>query len=860
MKLSLYFAGLGQFFSLIVLVGGLYFIFGLLGLELALPPSTAGAVWPPSGIALGLILLLGYRIWPGIFIGSFCVSVLTFGFEGNMLAVCVFAAIGASTGALAGRYLLDRFVGLPSVLLEDKHIILFLLLGGPVSSAIPATLDVAVLTLTDILVPSEIPVNWFIKWVGNSVGVFVFTPLLLIFFARPQSVWRKRFIPVGIPLLLGFMLIIGFFFYVQKLDSKQHDQDFENQSFLLAEALKHRIKDHQRVVYAIRNLLIGNKQVTSEDFKLATRQAFEEFGEIQSIRWQSYRHNDSSHSELIPLFSEYRNDSLPVPLHLSERRLDQFVRVQKVDLSTKAIIEPDKGFVHFLLPMYRKTANAGYELLGIVSSSVSVESLIRQAFSNLDTEGVYLAITGSDSESGYSMIYSNTKDSLQNNYRKYALVLNNQEWQFYFYQDYASLHAHFHWPMWWFLISGLLFTSLLGAGLLMLTGRHVKTELIVNERTAELLSAKQAAETANEAKNQFLAKISHELRTPLNGIMGFAQLLQKSPDLPEAQRQQINIISHCSEDLLTLINDILDIAAIENNKTKFVIERFDFIAMLNDIVELFRLKAAEKHLEFLHNSQNLPQFLYGDQKRIRQIIANLLDNAIKYTEHGHVELTTNYKNGHLSVTVSDTGCGIANEHLNLIFSPFIQINGKGFPSEGIGIGLAICKELIKLMQGVISVQSELGKGSRFSITLPLKTGSTQVTNPVDLTGALSQHFGKLQVLIADDNEINLILLKQLLLRQGCAIDCVSNGIDALNMIHKYHYQAAFIDLNMPVMNGIELVRLLRKENNPIRLVAISAYADRQTIQEALDAGFDHYLTKPIDTNQLNQLIQCSDYE
>lgn len=860
MRLRLSIADLGQSFLLMILVGLLYFVFGLLGLELALSPGKASAVWPSAGVALGLLLLLGNRVWPGIFIGNFFISALTFGFDDNMLAVSLVSASGASVSALTGRYLIGRIVGFPSVLLEDKHIILFLLLGGPVSCSIPATLDVAALTLNGVLGPSEIPINWFIKWVGDSIGVFVFTPLLLIVFASPKSVWRKRFFPVGIPLLLSFMLIIGFFFYVQKLDRKQHDQDFENQSLMLAEALKHRIKQHQRIVYATGNLFIGDSSIEPDDFKLAARHGFDEFPEIQSIRWQRYRIKEKAHFKLLPVYSEHRDESFSVPLELSERRLDQFARIQSSDSLLKAIIEPAKGHIHFLLPIYRTKKESPQTPIGILSSTVSTESMIRQAFKGLNTGGVYLAITGSDSESGYSIIYSNTKDHLHNNFRKYSLLLGDQEWQFYFYQDHSSVYAHFHWPMWWFLISGLLFTSLLGAGLLMLTGRHVKTELVVSERTAELLSAKQAAETANEAKNQFLAKISHELRTPLNGIMGFAQLLQKSPEIPEAQKQQINIISHCSEDLLKLINDILDIAAIENNKTKFVIERFDLVSLINDIVELFRLKAAEKQLAFVHNKHNLPQFLHGDQKRLRQIIANLLDNAIKYTDRGCVTLTTDYQNDQLMITVADTGCGIASEHLNLIFSPFIQLSGKGLYKEGIGIGLAICKELIKLMQGSISVQSEQGSGSFFTVNLPLKTDSTKASKTSGLVVPYNKHFGKLQILIADDNEINLMLLKQLLLKQDCAIDCVDNGIDALNMIQKYHYKIAFIDLNMPVMNGIELVRLLRQENNDIQLIAISAYADRQTIREALDAGFDHYLTKPIDTNKLNQLIHCFDYD
>ena len=285
----------------------------------------------------------------------------------------------------------------------------------------------------------------------------------------------------------------------------------------------------------------------------------------------------------------------------------------------KAHIESVNDKLIFSVPVYQKTAENEKFLDGIISSTISVSKLIHQAFKTLNSEGIYLAISGADSNSGFSIIYSNTNSHLHENYRQYPLNVAEQQWQLYFYRDPVLDHSRTHWTLWWFLISGLLFTSLLGMGLLLLTGRYFRTERIVNERTADLLQAKNAAEKANKTKDQFLAKISHELRTPLNGIMGFTQLLQKNSRLSGPEKQQIDIIGHCSEDLLTLINDILDISAIENNKIKIAIEKFDFLAFLNDIAELFRLKAKEKKLDFVMTVESFPQYLNGDKKRIRQI-------------------------------------------------------------------------------------------------------------------------------------------------------------------------------------------------------------------------------------------------
>ena len=236
-------------------------------------------------------------------------------------------------------------------------------------------------------------------------------------------------------------------------------------------------------------------------------------------------------------------------------------------------------------------------------------------------------------------------------------------------------------------------------------------------------------------------------------------------------------------------------------------------------------------------------------------MSNLLNNAIKYTDQGMIGLTVHYHEGMLEFIVTDTGCGISEANLDLIFSPFIQITGHGTATEGIGIGLSICQELIKLMKGNITVHSEPGIGSEFIATLPASCCDFENRPDSD-----EQHDKqadcktKINTLIADDNEINLLLLTNLLDGQCSRIDSAMNGQEALSLIDRNHYDLAFVDLKMPVMDGIELVKRLRKKRNPLRMIAISAYADKHMIQEALNAGFNDYLTKPIDSDQLNRLI------
>lgn len=846
---------LGQTLFYNLLVAGAYFIFGLLGLGLAVPPGMTSSIWPPAGIALASVLLLGGRIAPGIFFGNVGIGLWTLGFNAQTTFISLITATGAVLSALTGSYFIKRFVGFPNALLEDRQIFLFQLLGGPVSSLISATIGIFALATGDQLDNRQIPVNWFNWWLGDSIGVMVFAPLLMTLFAMPKAIWRQRFIPVSVPLILSFLLMTVFFSYFQKVERQQRAQDFGNHSLLLAEALKHRVQDHALSLLAIKSILTGIPDINRADLAAFIHPLLEDFNELQSVKWQLYQNGSTHGSSLKTVFVTDKNPSGGLP-PLTERQIERLARPAPLQQNYKFRLKITDERLIFIVPVYRNSASQQKRLIGVISSVVSMPQLIREAYGTLNSEGIWLTIIGSNFDSDYGIIYSNVPGHLPNDSRQHALAIDGQRWRLYFYRDPITPQARTHWFLWWFLISGFIFTSLLGLGLLLLTGRYFRTEQIVNTRTADLLRAKSAAETANKTKDQFLAKISHELRTPLNGIMGFTQLLQNNNKLSGQEKQQLDIISHCGEDLLTLINDILDIAAIENNKIKITVVKFDFLALVNDITELFRLRAKEKHLEFIAKTEHLPHYLNGDKKRIRQILSNLLSNAVKFTDSGRIELTVQYRNEHIEMTVADTGCGISGDNLNRIFLPFLQITGQESAKEGIGIGLAICKELTKLMKGDISVRSQPGLGSEFTVKLPIAGTATQTVSP-DLANDAgeSQSAVTVNVLIADDNEINLLLLSNLLNKLNCSIDTALNGKEAFRMINHKHYHLAFVDLCMPAMDGIELAKRLRKQGNPLKLIAVSAYADQHMMQDALDAGFDDYLTKPVEPQRLLYLVQ-----
>ncbi|MDO8938522.1 MAG: ATP-binding protein [Methylicorpusculum sp.] len=710
---------------LIIFVMCAYFLLGLIGLQLAVPPSNAGAVWPPAGIALAAIVLKGPRVLPGIFLGNFSISAWALGFSPNACLIYTGTGLGATACAYTGYRLIKHFIGLPNPLLETQKIMLFFTLGGPVSCLIPATLGISLMVAMGNIFPADIPFNWFSWWVGDTIGVLVFAPLTLILFAKSHSIWRTRLNTVGTPLLLSFLLVSGSFLFIQQDENRRHAKEFERQTLSLVKLINERLQNHLQIVYGIRNLFtVSASSVDQAGFSFFTHSFFQQYPELKSLAYLSLSSQGSEIKNLIPYFIEPEQSRDFLATAINDPNL--FFNFSSSFESTKhptAFFEFIDENVIILTPVY-KNSNNKKALTGVALSMFILPELLDSAFTGLTMEGIQVSIDVLDKKTGAINVHTLAKNQLIDRQIQHQFKLSDQNWLVNFFHDKSHIHAQYHWSLWWYFTCGLFFISVMGVGLLALTGRHAITESIVNERTRDLLKAKNTAETANTAKNHFLAKISHELRTPLNGIMGFTQLLQNNQGLGDDEKQHVNIIRQCSQDLLDLINDILDFTAIETNNTKVVNRLFDFTAFLNDIDAIYQLIAAKKGLKLTTSINNAPIKLRGDEKRIRQILCNLLNNAFKYTDHGQIQLIVNASENELYLTVADTGNGIAQHDMDRIFDPFIQLNNHDAAQEGIGIGLTITKELLKIMNGRITVQSDLGAGSIFTVTLPIENQTT----------------------------------------------------------------------------------------------------------------------------------------
>jgi CheY-like chemotaxis protein/nitrogen-specific signal transduction histidine kinase len=382
----------------------------------------------------------------------------------------------------------------------------------------------------------------------------------------------------------------------------------------------------------------------------------------------------------------------------------------------------------------------------------------------------------------------------------------------------------------------------------------------------EMIRAKEAAETANAAKSQFVATMSHEIRTPLNAVIGMSSLMALLP-LEEAHRRYLDAIQQSSEQLLAIVNDVLDLSRLESGRMTAASEDFDLDALTAQVMAIVKsLPGAERLDMRVSIADEVPRHLAGDAPRLTQVLINLLGNAVKFTREGFVALTIR-RDGpaidplRLSFAVSDTGCGIPEDARHRIFQPFEQgQTDRVAARKGTGLGLAICTRIADLLGGTLSLESREGAGSTFTLVLPMQRGHAAPRAAPPAPDEPGSPDARMRILVAEDTPASQLVIRLILERLGHEVHVVEDGALAVAAFASARYDAVFLDIQMPRMDGLEAARLITARSDArtareVPVIGLSAFSQDADRRRALDCGMTHYLTKPVRYADVARLLR-----
>jgi signal transduction histidine kinase/CheY-like chemotaxis protein len=868
----------------------LYALSGWLGLALAIPPGYATAIFPPAGIALAACLLLGRKAVFPIWLGAFLLNNVLAWTNGHGSAsstqLAAMIASASSLQALAGMLLVQRCFKEKLQLDEPSHLLKVFLLGG-LACCVAATLAIASLGYMGIVQAADLAYTAFTWWVGDTLGVIIFAPLVLIWF-NPAYSHQSMLRSILLPMVIVLTLLVALFFQVSSWQNQRIRAQFVERAARESEQLREHLNNYHVILQATARFIVSSPKMTPEQFSRFSSSFIEAEPALQRLEWvpilsraqlysftqeqrvyqthfavfernaagqrapPSHRENYAPVSYIEPLLGledQIGFDLMSVPEYAS--LLKQTAARGEMTASPRLALMIGKSNRVFLVqPVYAIEVKHGTHQKqrkppsGYVIAEMAIDKALRTP----------------EGRTGVCLFDEHKGQSQQLDFQPHCTgvlrhevhyPIGGRQWRMVFTANNDYLVAQRNWAAWMMLVGGLLMVALFEVFLLTMVGRKSRIEALVAQRTTELALATAAAEAAALAKGQFLATMSHEIRTPMNAIIGLSWLVQQT-ELSDIQRDYLRHIEGAGQSLLGVINDILDYSKIEAGKLTLERATFDLAYVLDGLGCVAGMAACNKPIKLWFTlTPNVPRELIGDSLRLSQILINLCNNAIKFTETGSVQLSISVASleAHscsLQFAVSDSGVGMSEEQVGKLFQSFSQADTSTTRKYGgSGLGLAISQRLVNMMGGHITATSTLGKGSCFSFTVPLDLHTDEMLSWHCVPPLLQN----LSVLMLDEpgseRDGEQSGMQAMLKDLGWQVQCCTNLEVLPSLLAKDTIDLLLLGAGLsPDHVQHTLSQILPLANRPL-VLRTSNYGHLQRDQAELEAGVSSVLHQPV---------------
>ena len=834
--------------AVIAALAGVYFIGGKLGLQLAFVNRSATAVWPPTGIAFAALMVLGYRVWPGIWLGAFLVNLTTSG----TVAASFGVAVGNTLEGLLGAYLVNRFSGGCEVFSRPQNVFRFAVLAGGLSTAVAATLGVTSLCLGGLAAWSEYGSVWLTWWLGDAVGNLVMGPFLLLWSLNPRLRWNRPQLLEAILLLLS-LLFTGIAMF-GGLAPAGVPRTFLCIPPLLWAAFRFGPREAVTASFVLSGLAVWG---TQRDLGVLTAVSRNE-----SLLWlQTYM-------GVIAVMA------LGVAATVLERKraTDRTAQLQAVTAALSgaphaadiARIVVDQGITAMgaQAGVVAVSGDDGLKVLGAVNYPPEVLEAWQQSSASLSETPLGEAV-----RTGKPVLFESIETLLER--YPHLGVVSRAIGSGARAAVPLRIHGRTVGGMWLAFPESRRFNEEDQALMTALAQQYAQALERARLYDAEQ-AARAAAEAASRLKDEFLATISHELRTPLTAIVGWARLL-RSGNLDESHRDRaLEVIDRNAKAQAKLIEDILDVSRVITGKLHLTLRRLQLREVITAATDALRPAADAKGIRLEKVLGAKAGLVIGDPDRLQQVVWNLVSNAIKFTPPGgRIEVHLRPTPSHEEITVQDTGEGIKAEFLPHLFERFRQADSSLTRTHGgLGLGLAIVRHLVELHGGSVRAESPgAGQGTTFTVRLPV--AKTLLSPSIDKNGRASdvpateldfQALRGLRVLIVDDDSDTRALVSAMLQPYGVEVRTAAAARAALETLKEFKADLLISDIGMPGDDGytfIQKVRALAKEREgPYRLpaIALTAHARVEDRRRALEAGYQRHLAKPIEPATLLEVV------